>query len=195
MGRGNFYGSGIVGAVDYFTKRYGNAAAAAAVAKLQPRWPTLVSPNAERLGILGAKLYPYAFVGEMVRAMIAIVKPPDEDAFIRELVAAGMDITLSTVNRVLLRYVLTRKDHAARAQDIWNAYHDSGVVKVLVSTNDEYTVELSDWPAHDVSVCKICLEARRRVLEKSGLRNVDASRIKCQAWGHDVCVMRFRWQT
>ncbi|MEO7095646.1 MAG: hypothetical protein ABI175_20480 [Polyangiales bacterium] len=193
MSRGNFYGSGIVGAVDYFIRRWGNAAAGALVAKLQPTHPGLVVPNAARLGLLGAKLYSYAFVGDLVRAMIAVVRPTDEDAFIREVVSAGMDETLSTVNRVLLRYVVTPEDHAKRAQQLWSAYHDSGTVNVLSSGKGEYVVEVSDWPNHDVMVCRICMEARRRILEKTGVGAVEAARTRCIAWGHDTCVARYRW--
>ena len=193
--RGNFYGSGIVGAVDYFVRRYGNAASGAVVARLQSAHPTLVVPNAPRMGLLGAKLYPYAFVGDLVRAMIAVIKPPDEDAFIREIVSAGMDETLSTVHRVLLRYIVTPEDHAKRAQQLWSAYHDSGTVKVLASANGEYVVELSDWPNHDPMVCRICMEARRRVLEKTGVGAVEATRQRCVAWGHDTCVARYRWRS
>ena len=193
--RGNFYGSGIVGAVDHFIRRHGNAAAGALVARLQPAHPTLVVPNAARMGLLGAKLYPYAFVGDLVRGMIAVIKPPDEDAFVREVVTAGMDETLSTVHRVLLRYVVTPADHAKRAQQLWSAYHDSGTVKVLASAEGEYAVEVSDWPNHDAMVCRICMEARRRVLEKTGTFDVEASRTRCVAWGHDTCVARYRWRS
>ena len=193
MPRGNFYGSGIVSAIDYFVQRYGPAAANAVVAKLPREYRHYVQPNAPCLGLLGARLYPYPFIGEVVRTMFAVVRAPDEDAFIRELVSAGMDATLTTIHRVLLRWVATRADHAANAQKVWNAYHDSGIVKVLVATDDEYTVENSDWPNHDVTACKICLEARRRVLEKTGPRKVDATRLKCQAWGHGTCVFRYRF--
>ena len=193
--RGNFYGSGIVGALETFITRYGNAATAAVVARLQATpWKALVTPNAPTMGILGARLYPYPFVGELVRAMIAVVRPPNEDAFIREIVAGGMDVTLSTVNRALLRWVVTPADHARRAQEIWDHYHDAGTVKVVVSRPGEYVVELHDWPQHDVTVCKICLEARRRVLEKTGVGTVDATRTQCVAWGHPVCAYRYVWK-
>jgi hypothetical protein len=192
MGRGNFHGSGIVSAVEYFVQKHGNAAANDVVAKLPREHRQFVKPNSPNLGLLGARMYPYPFVGELVRTMIAVVHPPDEDAYIREIVAAGMDATIGTINRIILRYIATPADHAANAQRIWNLYHDSGVVKVLVATQQEYTVENADWPNHDVTVCKICLEARRRVLEKTGVPRVDATRLKCQAWGHESCVFRFR---
>ena len=191
--RGNFVGSGIVGACEYFVQKYGAAAAHDVIAKLPPQHRAYVRPHAPAFGLLPTKLYPYPFVGDLVRTMIRVVKAPDEDAFIREVTFAGMDATLGTVNRLLLRWVATPQDHAKRAQEIWNAYHDSGRVTVLVATDHEYLVQLSEWPNHDVVVCKICLEARRRVLEKTGARIVESRREKCQGWGHDVCQMRYRW--
>ena len=192
--RGNFYGSAIVGAIDFFIQKYGPAAAHAVISRLPSAMRAHVKPNAPTMGLLGAKLYPYSFIGELVRAMVAVVKPPNgEDEFIREVVSAGMDATLATINRILLRWVVSPQTHAAHAQEVWNAYHDSGRVRVLSATDNEYIVELSEWPNHDVTVCKICLEARRRVLEKTGLRNVEATRVKCLGWGHDVCVSRYRY--
>ncbi|GAC1358678.1 MAG: hypothetical protein NVSMB47_11560 [Polyangiales bacterium] len=193
--RGNFYGSGIAGAIETFVARYGNAASAEVVGRLQTTpWKALVAPNAPRMGILGARLYPYPFVGALFRAMIAVARPPDEDAFIREIVAGGMDATLSTVNRALLRWMVTPAAHAKRAQEVWSHYHDAGTIKVVVSRAGEYVTEVHDWPQHDVMVCKVCLEARRRVLEKTGVGPIEATRTQCVAWGHPICAYRFVWK-
>lgn len=191
--RGNFYGSGIVGTIQYFEERYGPAACHEVITQLQPEHRALVRPNSPVMGLLPTKLYPYPFIGDLVRSMFRVVKATDEDKFIRELTCVGMDFTLSTIHRILLRYVATPQDHAKRAQDIWNAYHDSGRVTVLSATDHDYVVQLSEWPNHDVTVCKICLEARRRVLEKTGVTITESRREKCIAWGHDVCVARYRW--
>jgi hypothetical protein len=191
--RGNFYGSGIVGAIQYFEEKYGRAASHDAIASLQPDHRAFVKPNTPLMGLLPTKLYPYAFIGDLIRNMCRAIKAPDEDAFIREITFAGMDATLSTIHRVILRWVATPQDHAKRAQQIWDQYHDAGRVTVLSATDHEYVVQLSDWPNHDVTVCKICLEARRRVLEKTGAKITEARREKCIAWGHDVCVSRYRW--
>ena len=37
------------------------------------------------------------------------------------------------------------------------------------------------------------MEGRRRILELLGLKNVQARRDKCQAWGHGVCLASYRW--
>lgn len=193
--RGNFYGTGLVGAVDAFEKRYGRAAVHAVAAMISQKWPGVVSANAPTLGILGAKKYGYAFVGDLGRAMVAAVHAPDEDVFIREVVGAGVDTTLNTVGRIVLRYAVSPDSIIARGQESWDMFHDAGSSHVVLRTENEYVVELRDWPNHDVMVCKICLEARRRVWEKTGVRDLEMRRERCQAWGHESCAIRVRWRT
>lgn len=193
--RGNFRGSGVVGAWAYFEERYGRAAVHGVVTAITPELRALVAPNSANLGFLPTKLYSYPLVGAIVRAMINVVRPADEDTFIRELAQAGMDRTLTTVNRLMLHYMVTPERYAARAQQIWSLYHDSGVVTVLPSKSNEYRVQLSDWPSHDAVVCRLCLEARRRSLEYMGAVITEARREKCQSWGHDVCTHLFSWSS
>jgi hypothetical protein len=65
----------------------------------------------------------------------------------------------------------------------------------IVSINDrEFLSEVSDWPHHDVVVCKLGVEGGRRIVERTGVKNVTARREKCQSWGHDVCLTRVRWE-
>lgn len=190
---GNLRGSSIVGGIEHFERRYGPSAAQAVVASVPDVWRTLVKPNVPLFGLLPSRLYPYAFVGDLIRTMARVVKAPDEDAFVRELAAAGIDATLGTIHRLILRWVATPRDYAKRAQEVWDQYHDAGRVTVLSITDHEYLVQMSDLPGHDVTVCKVVLEGRRRILMKTGVEVVDARREKCVSWGHDVCVMRYRW--
>jgi hypothetical protein len=190
---GNLRGSTIVGGLEHFERRYGPAAAQSVVAAISPEWRRLVVPNTPLFGLLPSRLYPYAFVGELIRTMARVVKATDEDAFVRELAAAGVDATLGTIHRLVLRWVATPRDYAKRAQEVWDQYHDAGRVTVLSITDREYLVQMSELPAHDVTVCKVVLEGRRRILMKTGVNIVDARREKCITWGHEVCVMRYRW--
>src|SRR5260221_8497976 len=123
---GNVYGTSIVGVIEYFEQHYGPAAAHAAIAKLPAKWRALVKPNVPALGVLGAKKYPNAFVGDVVRAMMAAGNAKDEDAFIREIGMAGLDRTLDTVARVVLRSIASPAAVARHAPDLWRLYHDSG---------------------------------------------------------------------
>ena len=189
---GNFLGSAIYGGVEAFVTKHGPAAAHAVIAKLSAGSRAYVRPNVPALGILGAKRYPYAFVGELVRTMASVARA-DEDVFCREYAAAGIDYTLATVNRVVLRYAVTPQALAARAQELWTMFHDAGRVTIRTISETEYVAVLSDWPSHDVTVCKVCMEARRRVVERTGVKDVEVRREKCQAWGHDVCETRVRW--
>ncbi len=191
--RGNFHGTGILGCVEYFEKKYGPSAAHAVIAKLSPASRAFVTPNAPMMGILGARKYPYAMVGDLFRTMMVVARVKDEDAFIRDLTAAGMDATLNTVARFALRYMVSPQTIAENAQKLWNIFHDAGVLRVTPVSETEYTAEISAWPNHDVTVCKIAVEARRRIIERTGRKNVSVSREKCQAWGHDICVYRVRW--
>lgn len=193
--KGNFRGSAVVGCFAHFEERYGRAAVHAVIAALSPEMRAQVSPTAPHLGFLPTKLYSYALIGAVVRAMIAAVRPADEDAFLAELARAGMDRTLTTVNRLMLHYMLTPERYAARAQEIWSLYHDCGVVTVLPAKPNEYRVQLTDWPNHDSIVCRISLEARRRSLEHMGAVIVEARRERCQSFGHDECTQVFRWSS
>jgi hypothetical protein len=190
--RGNFLGTGILGVVDYFIKKWGPAAAHSTIAQLSPTSRAYVTPNAPSMGILGARKYPYSFVGELLRTMAKVARVP-EDPFLREVTSAGMDATLDTVGRIALRYAVSPQMIASRAQDMWNHFHDAGKVTVQVVSDHEYVSDLTDWPNHDVTVCKVAAEARRRLIERTGAKNVEVARLQCVAWGHDRCTFRVRW--
>ena len=190
---GNLRGSTVVGALEVFEQRYGRAASHEVIASLSAEWRPLIRPNVPVMGLLPSRLYPNEFVGEVVRTMARVVRAPDEDQFIRELAHGGIDQTLGTVHRLILRWVATPREYAKRAQDVWDQYHDSGRVRVLSVTDHEYVVQVSEWAHHDVTVCKLSMEGRRRLLEKTGVRVLDGRREKCVGWGHDLCLMRYRW--
>jgi hypothetical protein len=185
-------GTALVGATEWFIKRYGNAAAHAVVAKLTPMHSSFVQPNTPLLGLLGARRYPYPFVGDMLRAMVSAVRA-NEDAFLRSYAAAGMDSTVDTVARVILRYLTTPTLIAKKSQEMWNVFNDAGRIEVTFLGDREYLAVMHDWPTHDTTVCKLCIEARRRVIERTGARNVEVTRTRCQAWGHPVCEHKISW--
>ena len=187
-GRGHFRGSALYHSVAWFQTTYGNAAAHAVIARMSKSMRPYVTPNAPALGVLGARLYPYAFVGELVRTMRDVVHAPDEDRFVKQLTCAGLDVLLDTMHRVLLRYLVSPSAFLERRQEIWNLFHE------VAQTKTSYVIEDADWPNTDAIVCKVNLEGRRRMLELMGLEGVDVLREKCRAWGHETCITRFRWQ-
>lgn len=189
---GNFHGTGIRGGIEWFVRTFGPAAAQTAVTKMSPAYRAQLDPHDAALGILGARKYPYAFVGELMRSMASSVRR-DEDAFLREVVAHGVDATLNTVGRAVLRYLVSPQMIASRAQEMWNVFHDSGRIVILSQTDSEYIAQVNDWPNHDTTVCKMCGEGRRRVVERTGVQ-VEVRRERCQAWGHDVCTYRLKWK-
>ncbi len=189
---GNFYGTGLRGGVEWFVRTFGPAAGHAVVGRMPPQLRSQLDPHEPGLGVLGARKYSYAFVGELFRAMSVTVKI-DEDAFIRDMVNHGVDATLNTVGRAILRYAVSPQMICSRAQEMWNTFHDSGRITILSINENEYLAQLSDWPNHDTIVCKIGAEARRRILEKTGLQ-VEVRRERCQSWGHEACTYRARWR-
>lgn len=189
---GNMLGTPIVGGTEWFTTTYGPAAAASVVAELPAVWRSWVRPNSRALGLLGAKRYPYAFIGALVGTMAKVVRAADPDLFIDHISAAGIDAAIGTGMRVLLRYGATPASLATRAQESWDMFHDSGLVRATVTAR-EYVSETTAWAAHDPVVCKICLYVRKRIIARAGMRNVVATRDRCQSWGHDRCVHRIRW--
>lgn len=189
---GNFYGTGIRGGLEWYVKTFGPAAAHTVVSRMAAPHRALLDPHEGGLGILGARKYSYAFTGELFRAM-AVVAKMEEDAFLREIVNHGVDATLNTVGRAILRYAVSPQMICSRAQEMWNAFHDCGRITILSFADGEYLAQLSEWPNHDTTVCKIGAEARRRVVEKTGLK-VEVRRERCQAWGHEACTYRVRWR-
>jgi len=188
-----FRGSALYNSAEHFQKKYGNVAAATVIARMPAHFRGYVTPNAPALGILGARTYPYPFVGELVRSMRHVIHAPDEDLFVRELVDAGLDVLLTTMHRVVLRYLVSPWSFLERRQEIWDLYHTAGRLNVIAKTKTSYVIQDAEWPNTDAIVCKVNLEGRRRMLEHMGLKNIDARREKCRAWGHDSCETRFRW--
>lgn len=189
---GNVRGSAIVGGVEHFTKKYGRAAAHEVFSRLTPTARAWVDPHAPACGLLGTRNYPYAVVGELVRTMQAVSRAPEDD-FIRDLVAAGMESAVSTVHRFALRYLVSAKAVAERAPSTWSLFHDCGRVTVLSITDNEYVAETSDWPNHDQTICRLSMEARRYLIERTGVTGARLFRERCKAWGDEVCVSRVRW--
>lgn len=192
--KGNLLGTAIVGGIDWFIGRYGPAAAHAVIAGLSAPHRLFVTPNAPSLGILGARRYPYPFVGDLTRSMVrvAAVAPSDDDALVRQLSIAGAEAALGTVSRGLLRFVVTPSIFARGAQEMWSEFHDSGRLVVTV-TEHEYVTDVTEWANHDATVCAMCAAACGWIIERTGKRGVETSRVKCQAWGHPSCVSRVRW--
>lgn len=189
---GNMYGSAFVGTMDGYLRQYGKAAAQEVISRLSPQWRRLLQPHAPSLGILGARKYPYAFIGELLKCMAATVKV-EEDVFLRQAATWGVDATLDTVSRIALRYVVSPQTVAERSPELWRVFHDCGRLTITSLTDHDFLSEVSDWPHHDVVVCKLGVEGGRRIVERTGAKNVEARREKCQAWGHDVCLTRIRW--
>ena len=190
---GGFRGSALYSSVAWFESRFGPAASHAVIAKLPPNWRALVKPNEKAMGILGARIYPYPFVGDLIRCMRDVVNVKDEDEFVRDITKAGVEAMLGTMHRLVVRWLVTPKTFLEHRQEIWNLYHDTGKLHVLSSTEKEYVIQDAEWGNTDAIVCKVNLEGRRRMLAVMGLHNVEARREKCRAWGHATCDTRFRW--
>ena len=191
--RGHFRGSALYHSVAYFAEKYGPAAAHTVIARLPQTMRGFVQPNAPALGILGARSYPYPFVGELVRTMRDTVRAPDEDRFVQEITYAGLQVLVNTMHRVLLRWLVSPASFLERRQEIWEMFHHEGRLNVLSQTPTSYVIEDAEWSNTDPIVCKVNLEGRRRMLELMGLTNIEALREKCRAWGHDKCQTRFKW--
>ena len=190
--RGAMLGTPIVGSIDYFLQAYGRAAAHEVAARLPAPYRADIDPHAPTLGFIGSRWYRYALIGELVRTMVAVVKV-DEDDFVRAMAVAGIDASINTVMRMLLRFAITPSALAARGQEAWNLFHDSGRVTILAVTEKSYVAQVTDWPNHDTVVCRIVTEVRRRLIERTGVGQTVATREKCVAWGHPACVSRIRW--
>jgi hypothetical protein len=193
-GAGGFRGSSLHHSIAHFEKKYGPSSAHAVIARMPPQWRGLVRPNAPSLGILGARVYPYPFIGDLVRTMRDVANAKDEDAFVRELVNAGLDVLVGTMHRVLVRWLLTPSTFLSKRQEIWELYHDAGKLTVLAETDKHFVIEDAEWSNRDPIVCKINFEGRKRMLELMGKRGIDGRREKCRAWGHETCETRFRWE-
>lgn len=192
LGAGNIVGTPLVGAVEWYLKKYGAAAGHEVVARMPEKWAGMLAPNARNFGLLGAKRYPQPFMGDLLRGMLQASRVTDEDAFVRELSAAGIDASVGTVARILLRLGATPQSLAARGQEAWNLFYDSGRVRVEVTTN-EYVSTVTDWAQHDAMVCRVSMEVRRRLIERTGVKVLECRRDRCVGWGHDACVVRIRW--
>ncbi|MGZ3422294.1 MAG: hypothetical protein ACXWUG_20080 [Polyangiales bacterium] len=190
---GSFIGTPLVAGCDWFNKTYGAKAASEVVARIPERWADLVRADRPSLGILGARRYPYAFVGDLVYTMRVVAQHPDEDRLIHDLAVAGIDGSTSTVMRWLARWMATPRMIAARSQESWSTFHDTGRVTVLSITDHEYLRKVTEWHGHDVIVCKITMEVAAHAIALTGAKNVRGRREGCAAWGHDGCVARIRW--
>jgi len=190
--RGHLRGAGLLGAIDMCLARFGRSASHEVIARLTPAARAMVAPHEPSMGISPGRLYPYAVVGDIIRTFAKVASVP-EDVLIRDAAIEGVDRNLSSLNRALLRYLVSIDNVAARAQQTWDMFHDSGRLVITACTRNEYVVETYDWPSHDVTVCKLSMEGRRHIVELSGKKSPKLWRDKCQAYGQDVCVSRVVW--
>jgi hypothetical protein len=98
------------------------------------------------------------------------------------------------VARITLRWLVSPATVAAKSPELWSVFHDCGRLSIVSIGEHEFLSEVSGWPHHDVMVCKLGVEGGRRIVERTGVKNVTARREKCQAWGHDACLTRVRWE-
>jgi hypothetical protein len=192
--RGNLAGGAVVPAVGWYVEKYGNAAAHAVISELPSQHRHFVTPHQPALGLVASRSYPYGFIGDLVDTMAKVVRARDPDRFLAEFTAAGIDASIGGVMSIILRYGMTPQGFARRAQELWDKFHDSGLITVLENSEHEYVAQIAKWQSHHVSVCKMSVFGRQRIIERTGARDVVAIREKCQAWGHDVCVVRVRWR-
>jgi hypothetical protein len=186
-------GTPIAAAIDHFTRTYGQPAANEVAARVPAPWAGLLRPNAPSLGVLGARRYPYPFVGDLVYTMRTVVHHPDEDQLIRDLAIAGIDAAMGTVIRFVVRWTATPAMIARKAQDSWGTVHDTGRVTVLSLTDHEYLRKVTDWRGHDATVCKLTMEVAAHAIAMTGAKNVRCRREACVAWGNDDCIVRVQW--
>ncbi len=189
---GRMAGTPLVWSARFYAEKYGRAAVGEVVSKIQPQWRSLLDPHADASGLLGARWYPYAFVADYVQTARAVVRA-EEDPFVRELAFAGIDGSMSTVMRAMVRWLGTPQSLAARSQESWRLFHDSGIVTVTSQADRELRRSVTEWQGHNVVVCKIVAEVFTRSFGKTGVKNVRVHREECVAWGRDACVFHVRW--
>jgi hypothetical protein len=192
--RGTLLGTAIVGGVERFVTVYGRAAGHAVIDQLAPTTRMWIDPHAPALGFLGARRYPYAVVGEVLRTMSKVVRASNEDEFVREIAVAGLDAALGTVARGALRVMITPSMLASHVQEVWDEFHDSGRLEASAPDGaNEYVTTVREWTGHDPTVCKVCSFACASVLSRMGKDRVETSRLACVAWGDPACTTRVRW--
>lgn len=191
---GRMVGTPLVGSIRHFETKYGRAAANDVVARIPAQWRELVRPNAEAMGILGGRWYPYAFVADWIYTAKNVVRAPDEDEFIREIAWAGIDGSMSTVMRAMARWFASPRAFAARSQETWRMFHDTGIVTVPTLNEREVRRRISDWKGHNPTVCKIVMDVFARTFSKTGVRDVRCRREECVSWGRDACVFHIEWR-
>jgi hypothetical protein len=189
---GRMVGTPIVAATRHFQQRYGRAAIMDVASRMAPQWRYLIDPNADVLGLLGARWYPYGFIAEFMNCARVVVRG-DEDEFIREMAFAGIDNSMSTVMRAMARWFSSPRAFAERSQDSWRLFHDSGVMTVPTVNETEVRRRVADWQGHNVIVCKIVAEVFARTFSKTGVTNVRVRREECVSWDRDACVFHVRW--
>ena len=189
---GRIVGTPIVAGARHFQLTYGRAACMDVVARLAPQWRYLVDPNADVFGFLGARWYPYGFIAEFMNCAKTVVRK-DEDEFLREMAFAGIDGSMSTVMRAMLRWFSSPRAFAERSQDSWRLFHDTGVMSVPTLTDHDVRRRVTDWQGHNVVICKIVAEVFARTFSKTGVSNVRVRREECVSWGRDACVFHIKW--
>jgi hypothetical protein len=189
---GRMVGTPIVAAARYFESRYGRAAVGEVVSKIPARWRSMLNPHAEAFGLLGARWYSYDFIQDWVTTARSVVRL-DEDTFIREIAYAGIDGSLNTVMRAMVRWFGSPRSFAERSQESWRLFHDTGIVTVPTLTSTEVRRRITEWHGHNVVVCKIVQDVFARTFAQTGVKNVVSRREECVAWGRDACVFHIKW--
>jgi len=189
---GRMVGTPIVAAARHFQQKYGRAACMDVVSRMAPQWRYLVNANADAFGLLGARWYPYGFIAEFMSCAKNVLHA-DEDAFIREMAWAGIDNSMSTVMRAMVRWFSSPRAFAERSQESWRMFHDTGIMTVPTLTEHEVRRRITDWQGHNVIVCKVVAEVFARTFAQTGVKNVQVRREECVAWGHEACVFHITW--
>ena len=147
--------------------------------------------SGHRLALLGEVVVPVEFGGKTAGKVtrghrvlagdeaIPIGFPDEyEQTLLKAHVVADVEKRRLTISKAL--------DKATRVAGTGLRWRED---EALVDT----VTHLTEWPNHDLTMCKLGIYAAARLIEQTGVRSVEARREKCISWGHDHCVTRMRW--
>jgi len=150
---------------------------------------------AEGLGILATSWYACALVEGLLDALTGHLSDHRRGHVALRAARVVMRSTLGGPYQRIFATLATPERYAERAQTLWNAYYDSGFMRVAPRSDvPGATCGIRHWRAHHPLLCGLNAGASTAIYEAMGKRQVSTMRVACVSLGHDECVFSTTWR-
>ena len=135
--------------------------------------------------------YPEADSVGLQRVVAALLPPMEEDAY-EAMGRINAQLHLKGVYRHLLEDARPEV-MPVRVLALWSSVHDTGKMRVVQTQPGRAQIDLNDFEATSIEVCRSTTGYIREAYRMSGVGNLGVRKTACRSGGDDCCSWLVTW--